>query len=144
MAGAAVPPLRGAFACAKEILVFEPGVLTASWITKEKDSPAAVFFFGGPKGDRTPDLKIANLALSQLSYGPIFGWQVRPARLEYSFFPDLSSLFRNRTAPAGNGTPPRAEGGRRRRRVRPFEGGKRRRRGTHMEADSLQKKTCTT
>ena len=27
--------------------------------------------FGGPKGDRTPDLQIANLALSQLSYGPL-------------------------------------------------------------------------
>ena len=27
---------------------------------------------GGPKGDRTPDLQIANLALSQLSYGPLF------------------------------------------------------------------------
>ena len=26
---------------------------------------------GGPKGDRTPDLQIANLALSQLSYGPL-------------------------------------------------------------------------
>ena len=26
--------------------------------------------FGGPKGDRTLDLQIANLALSQLSYGP--------------------------------------------------------------------------
>ena len=27
--------------------------------------------FGGPEGDRTLDLQIANLALSQLSYGPI-------------------------------------------------------------------------
>ena len=33
------------------------------------ESKAAVS--GGPKGDRTPDLKIANLALSQLSYGPL-------------------------------------------------------------------------
>ena len=31
----------------------------------------ASLFSGGPKGDRTLDLQIANLALSQLSYGPI-------------------------------------------------------------------------
>jgi hypothetical protein len=28
-------------------------------------------FTGGPKEDRTPDLRIANAALSQLSYRPI-------------------------------------------------------------------------
>lgn len=27
-------------------------------------------FIGGAEGDRTPDLDIANVALSQLSYGP--------------------------------------------------------------------------
>jgi hypothetical protein len=27
--------------------------------------------FGGAEGDRTPDLRIANATLSQLSYGPI-------------------------------------------------------------------------
>ena len=27
---------------------------------------------GGAEGDRTPDLRIANATLSQLSYGPIF------------------------------------------------------------------------
>ena len=57
--------------------MFKPGALTAPVAPKEKDSLPAVFFFGGPKGDRTPDLKIANLALSQLSYGPIFGWAGR-------------------------------------------------------------------
>lgn len=31
----------------------------------------ASLFSGGPKGDRTLDLQIANLALSQLSYGPL-------------------------------------------------------------------------
>ena len=29
------------------------------------------YLFGGPKGVRTPDLRIANAALYQLSYGPI-------------------------------------------------------------------------
>ncbi len=28
----------------------------------------------GAEGDRTPNLSIANAALSQLSYGPIFDW----------------------------------------------------------------------
>jgi hypothetical protein len=28
---------------------------------------------GGPEEDRTPDLRIANAALSQLSYGPLGG-----------------------------------------------------------------------
>ena len=28
------------------------------------------FYFGGDEGDRTPDLSVANAALSQLSYGP--------------------------------------------------------------------------
>ena len=28
-------------------------------------------FIGGAEGDRTPDLRIANAALSQLSYGPV-------------------------------------------------------------------------
>ena len=27
---------------------------------------------GGAEGDRTPDLRIANATLSQLSYGPLF------------------------------------------------------------------------
>ncbi len=30
---------------------------------------------GGAKGDRTPDLGIANAALSQLSYRPFSGWK---------------------------------------------------------------------
>ncbi len=30
-------------------------------------------FIGGAEGNRTPDLVIANDALSQLSYGPFFG-----------------------------------------------------------------------
>ena len=29
-----------------------------------------LFYFGGAKGDRTPDLYAASVALSQLSYGP--------------------------------------------------------------------------
>ncbi len=29
--------------------------------------------FGGAEGNRTPDLNVANVALSQLSYGPIEG-----------------------------------------------------------------------
>ena len=31
------------------------------------------FLFGGAEEDRTPDLCIANAALSQLSYFPVFG-----------------------------------------------------------------------
>ena len=29
--------------------------------------------FGGAEGNRTPDLDVANVALSQLSYGPVIG-----------------------------------------------------------------------
>ena len=32
----------------------------------------AVADFGGAEEDRTPDLRIANATLSQLSYGPVF------------------------------------------------------------------------
>ena len=32
---------------------------------------------GGARRDRTDDLKLAKLPLSQLSYGPIFGWVTR-------------------------------------------------------------------
>ena len=37
-----------------------------------------LILFGGGEGDRTPDLSVANAALSQLSYAPISGfsyWQ---------------------------------------------------------------------
>ena len=34
---------------------------------------------GGAEGNRTPDLLIANEALSQLSYGPLEGNRVEPA-----------------------------------------------------------------
>lgn len=36
----------------------------------EKAGAWPAFEFGGAEGDRTPDLVIANDALSQLSYGP--------------------------------------------------------------------------
>ena len=34
---------------------------------------------GGDEGDRTPDLSVANAALSQLSYTPIAGWLSKPS-----------------------------------------------------------------
>jgi hypothetical protein len=37
---------------------------------------------GGADRDRTDDLKLAKLPLSQLSYGPIPSWMVGPGRLE--------------------------------------------------------------
>ena len=40
----------------------------------QKKTPAIAgrgWVFGGPKEDRTPDLRIANAALSQLSYRPV-------------------------------------------------------------------------
>ena len=40
-------------------------------LAKIENRPTAVFFFGGPGGDRTHDLSVANAALSQLSYEPI-------------------------------------------------------------------------
>ena len=40
-------------------------------LAKKENRPKAVFFFGGPGGDRTHDLSVANAALSQLSYEPI-------------------------------------------------------------------------
>ncbi len=36
----------------------------------EARASSVVLGFGGAEGDRTPDLRIANAALSQLSYGP--------------------------------------------------------------------------
>ncbi len=39
-------------------------------LPKSNDALASLFS-GGPEGDRTLDLQIANLALSQLSYGPL-------------------------------------------------------------------------
>jgi hypothetical protein len=38
------------------------------------------YLFGGAEGDRTPDLRIANAALSQLSYGPFRIRLVFPVR----------------------------------------------------------------
>ena len=35
---------------------------------------------GGAEGNRTPDLDIANVALSQLSYGPTSGMDCAPAK----------------------------------------------------------------
>ena len=37
---------------------------------------------GGAERDRTADLKLAKLPLSQLSYGPFSKWMVGPGRLE--------------------------------------------------------------
>ena len=34
--------------------------------------------FGGAEGDRTPDLRIANATLSQLSYGPVSRFSASP------------------------------------------------------------------
>ena len=39
-------------------------------ISEHERTPASMEF-GGPEGDRTPDLRIANAALSQLSYTPL-------------------------------------------------------------------------
>ena len=42
---------------------YTEGFWTSLFLTGRED--------GGAEGDRTPDLDIANVALSQLSYGPI-------------------------------------------------------------------------
>lgn len=49
--------------------------LRLRWEAGEKNQPDAVGFLnsGGEEEDRTPDLRIANATLSQLSYFP-FGW----------------------------------------------------------------------
>ena len=44
-----------------------------------------VAVLSGAEGDRTPDLSVANAALSQLSYGPIFGRLPSLARGRESF-----------------------------------------------------------
>ncbi len=50
--------------------------------------------FGGPKGDRTLDLQIANLALSQLSYGPGYqNYDKKQFRLGYRLFHPLKKPF---------------------------------------------------
>ena len=41
-----------------------------------KNHPVGWFVFGGARRDRTADLNTASVALSQLSYGPIFRRQV--------------------------------------------------------------------
>ena len=46
---------------------FELYILEAFGLLVAFVSPRAL---GGAEGDRTPDLDIANVALSQLSYGP--------------------------------------------------------------------------
>ena len=56
---------------------FELYILEAFGLLVAFVSPRAL---GGAEGDRTPDLDIANVALSQLSYGPMSG--VGPARAE--------------------------------------------------------------
>jgi hypothetical protein len=38
---------------------------------------------GGAEGDRTPDLRIANATLSQLSYGPIAQFELFAGRPNY-------------------------------------------------------------
>ena len=45
--------------------------------------------FGGPGGDRTHDLRIANAALSQLSYGPGNNGNRRSGFQSPKRFPDL-------------------------------------------------------
>ena len=54
LAGGADPPLRGAFACAKEILVFEPGVLTASKLHQRKRQPFGCLFLWWTQGGSNP------------------------------------------------------------------------------------------
>ena len=58
---------------------------------------------GGAEGGRTPDLRIANATLSQLSYGPIkciaAGGAGRPERAEY-VCPHVSCQAPPRCAPA--------------------------------------------
>jgi hypothetical protein len=44
-----------------------------------------VAVLSGAEGDRTPDLSVANAALSQLSYGPVFGRLPSLARGRESF-----------------------------------------------------------
>ena len=41
---------------------------------KKASSDAGFFMGGGEEENRTPDLVIANDALSQLSYGPVSGY----------------------------------------------------------------------
>ena len=54
---------------------------------------------GGAEGDRTPDLRLAKAALSQLSYGP--GWGIRPGgprrtRCRTSLLPSVASAVGGR------------------------------------------------
>ena len=45
-----------------------------------------IYFNGGAEEDRTPDLRIANATLSQLSYGPTYETKIYPhwrERAEY-------------------------------------------------------------
>ena len=46
--------------------------------------PAPFNSFGGAEEDRTPDLRIANATLSQLSYGPTRSRECTPGRPEKS------------------------------------------------------------
>src|SRR5438477_4697149 len=61
---------------------------------------------GGAEGDRTPDLLIANEALSQLSYGPVrrgpdYGWGLRSCQARATCAPERRSLGSRR----GTATP---------------------------------------
>ena len=52
--GNAVPPPGGAFACAKEILVFEPGVLTTAMVRKKERQPYGCLSFWWTIGGSNP------------------------------------------------------------------------------------------
>ena len=52
-----------------------------------------VDLIGGAEGDRTPDLMTASHALSQLSYGPIFGLYLLVILKESSLAPKSQSSY---------------------------------------------------
>ena len=60
----------------------EPLSRAASLPDTQPTDPKVNYFnrVGGAEGDRTPDLRIANATLSQLSYGPVYAIErgVRP------------------------------------------------------------------
>src|SRR4051794_34233762 len=60
---------------ARDAVVFpaplQPPRITARRVTSLIQPPTSHSHFSGAEGDRTPNLYIANVALSQLSYGPV-------------------------------------------------------------------------
>ena len=66
-----------------------------TYMVKKITTVFAVIFFtisGGPGGDRTLDLRVANAALSQLSYKPVWMGKLNVRSGEGKVFPHLSVM----------------------------------------------------